>query len=132
MLHVYHLMFAKILRDLERESLAPTARRLSTLLVRDTEKQLGALRGTALEKSARTVLAYAAVAQQLSGPVATPPAEVAAIVGAEVKKILAGQTGPMSLLPDPDLQEVYSQYTPQGHYTGSAASTCAATPRRRG
>ena len=121
MLHVYHLVFAKILRDLERESLAPTTRRLSQLLVRDAGRQLGALRGTALEKSARTALAYAAVAQELSDPASTPPAEVAAVVDAEVKKILAGQTGPMSLLPDPDLQEVYSQYTPRGHYTGSEA-----------
>lgn len=121
-LHVYHLIFAKLLRDLERESLAPAARRLTALLVADSRRQLAALKGTPLEADARLTLAYLAVAQKLADPAVTPPAEVAALVAAELKLIDAHQGIASSpIFSGSGLREDYSQYVPRGHCTKSEA-----------
>lgn len=122
MLHTYHLVFDKLLRDLERESLAPAASRLSALLVADAAGQLAALRGTPLEPDARRALAYLAVAQKLSDPGATPPAEVRAVVAAELALIDAhAGPAPSAVFAGGDMVEDYSQYVPRGHYTRSDA-----------
>ncbi|UBV42236.1 DUF3160 domain-containing protein [Deinococcus taeanensis] len=122
MLHVYHLVFDKLLRDLERDSLAPAVRRLTALLVRDSQRQLAALRGTPLEADARRALAYLAVAQRLAEPTAAPPAEVAALVQAELKLIDAHSGVAVSpIFQASELREDYSQYVPRGHYTRSEA-----------
>ena len=121
-LHVYHLIFGKLLRDLERESLAPAARRLTALLVADSRRQLTALKGTPLEADARLTLAYLAVAQKLADPAVTPPAEVAALVAAELKLIDAHQgIAGSPIFSGSGLREDYSQYVPRGHYTRSEA-----------
>ncbi|GGK96313.1 DUF3160 domain-containing protein [Deinococcus radiotolerans] len=121
-LHVYHLIFDKLLRDLERESLAPAARRLTALLVADSRRQLAALKGTPLEADARRALAYLAVAQTLADPVVKPPAEVAGLVAAELKLIDAHQGIAASpIFSSTELMEDYSQYVPRGHYTKSEA-----------
>lgn len=121
-LHVYHLIFGKLLRDLERESLAPAARRLTALLMADSRRQLAALKGTPLEADARLTLAYLAVAQKLADPAVTPPAEVAALVAAELKLIDAHQgIAPSAIFSGTELLEDYSQYVPRGHYTRSEA-----------
>ncbi|MFN4250993.1 DUF3160 domain-containing protein [Deinococcus sp.] len=121
-LHVYHLIFGKLLRDLERESLAPAARRLTALLVADSRRQLAALKGTPLEADARLTLAYLAVAQKLADPAVTPPAEVAGLVAAELKLIDAHQgIAPSVIFSGTELLEDYSQYVPRGHYTKSEA-----------
>ncbi|GGR57183.1 hypothetical protein GCM10008959_18600 [Deinococcus seoulensis] len=121
-LHVYHLIFDKLLRDLERESLAPAARRLTALLVADSRRQLTALKGTPLEADARLTLAYLSVAQKLADPAVTPPAEVAALVAAELKLIDAHQgIAPSAIFSGTELLEDYSQYVPRGHYTKSEA-----------
>ncbi|WP_034359076.1 DUF3160 domain-containing protein [Deinococcus phoenicis] len=121
-LHVYHLVFDKLLRDLERETLAPTARRLTTLLVADARRQAQALRGTPLEGDARRALAYLAVAQRLADPAAPVPAEVAPLVAAEINLIDAHaglSTSP--IFAGSRMTEDYSQYVPRGHYTRSEA-----------
>lgn len=118
MLHIYHLVFDKLLRDLERESLGPAAGRMSKLLVADAQKQLATLKGTPLEADARRALAYLAVAQKLSDPASTPPAEVKEVVAAELKLIDAHQGITRSAV-FTDMDEDYSQYVPRGHYTRS-------------
>ena len=120
MLHVYHLVFDKLLRDLERESLAPAARRMTTLLVTDARKQLQTLKGTPLEADARRALAYLAVAQKLIDPAATVPTEVAPLVKAELKLIDAhGGLDTSPIFAESQMTEDYSQYVPRGHYTRS-------------
>ncbi|MBZ9750454.1 DUF3160 domain-containing protein [Deinococcus sp. HMF7604] len=122
MLHVYHLVFDKLLRDLERESLSPALRRLTTLLVADARRQHAALKGTPLEGDARRALAYLAVAAKLIDPATTPPAEVASLVTAELKLIDAHAGRATSpIFAATELEEDYSQYVPRGHYTRSDA-----------
>ncbi|WP_245619428.1 DUF3160 domain-containing protein [Deinococcus marmoris] len=119
-LHIYHLVFDKLLRDLERETLAPTARQLTARLVVSAHKQLKALRGTPLETDARRALAYLAVAQKLADPASPVPAEVAPLVAAELKLIDAHAGAALSpIFAASEMLEDYSQYVPRGHYTRS-------------
>ncbi|WP_019010474.1 DUF3160 domain-containing protein [Deinococcus aquatilis] len=122
MLHIYHLVFDKMLRDLERESLAPAVRRMTALLVQDARRQAAALAGTNLAPQARQAVAYLAVAQQLADPAAKPPPEVAALVAAELKLIDAhAGIAKSPIFASTELTEDYSQYVPRGHYTRSEA-----------
>lgn len=120
MLHVYHLIFDKLLRDLERESLAPTVKRMTTLLVTDAAKQYATLKGTPLERDALNALAYLAVAQKLIDPAVTPPAQVKDVVAAEIAKIDAhAGIDDSRIFAASGMKEDYSQYVPRGHYTRS-------------
>lgn len=118
MLHIYHLIFNKLLRDLERESLEPALKKMNHLLVKDAQAQLVKYKGTALEEDAKRVLAYVAVAQQLADPKAKPPAEVADLVNKEVDAASKASGAGMSAI-FKELQMDYSQYIPRGHYTRS-------------
>ncbi|GGO28564.1 hypothetical protein GCM10008949_21320 [Deinococcus humi] len=119
-LHIYHLVFDKLLRDLERETLAPTARELTARLVGGAQRQVKALAGTPLEADARRALAYLAVAQKLADPASPVPAEVAPLVSAELKLINAhAGIAPSPIFAGSGLREDYSQYVPRGHYTRS-------------
>ncbi|WP_199698425.1 DUF3160 domain-containing protein [Deinococcus cavernae] len=122
MLHIYHLLFDKLLRDAERDSLAPAQRKLSELLVADAQRRYAALRGTPLEGDAVTSLAYLVVAQRLADPSAPVPAVVKSLVDAELKAIdaHAGISG-STIFASSKMEEDYSQYVPRGHYTRSEA-----------
>lgn len=128
MLHTTHLVFAKLLRNLERETFLPALTSLTGLLVQDGLKQLRALKGTPLEADARRAVAYLAVAQTLVQPSTRPPAEVAGLVAAELKLIAAHWGFALSPIfqdtarTDADrLREDYSQYVARGHYAASGA-----------
>jgi hypothetical protein len=137
--HVYHLLFNKLLRDLEREQLAPTVEMLTAALVDAAQKQHESAVGTPLEEPSRRAWAYFVVAQQLIE--ASPPPIPDAVAG-EVSDELAlieGHAGIMmstvlslpeafeeGLFCDPNATpeqankfycEDYSQYLPRGHYT---------------
>jgi hypothetical protein len=137
--HVYHLLFNKLLRDLEREQLAPTIERLTGALVEAAQGQYESAVGTPLEESARRVWSYFVVAQQL---IAASPPPIPDGIAKEVRDELAlieGHGGimmsPVLSLPeafeeglfcDPNATpeqankfycEDYSQYVPRGHYT---------------
>ncbi len=121
-LHIYHLVFDKLLRDLERESLAPTLRALLSRLVPAAQAQAKALSGTPLSANALQALAYLAVAQRLTDPQARIPAQVQGVVTAQLKLIDAhAGLGASPIFTAPDFTEDYSQYIPRGHYTRSAA-----------
>lgn len=117
-LHVYHLLFDKILRDLERERFAPDITALSTALRIEAENLYGELSGTPIEETARLVLAYFSVAEKLLNPQAPIPAAVSDIVTAELALIEA-HAGLSEGALFPDQVEDYSQYVPRGHYTKS-------------
>ncbi len=137
--HVYHLLFDKLLRELEREQLATAIMSLTDALVEAAQAQYEEAIGTPLEDSARRVWGYFVVAQQLieANPPAVPDA-VADEVGRELALIDAHSgidMSPLLSLPeafdeglfcDPGATpeqankfycEDYSQYVPRGHYT---------------
>ena len=126
--HVYHLIFDKMLRDLERDNFIPTLEKLtSTMLVASTAQYQGLI-GTTLEEPARRNLAFFAVAARLLELPEQTPAAVSDLVEAELALINAHSEQAVSPIWDrPDLPndkkliEDYSQYVPRGHYTRSEA-----------
>ncbi|HLO27811.1 MAG TPA: DUF3160 domain-containing protein [Anaerolineales bacterium] len=124
--HVYHLIFDKMLRDLERESLIANLNSLTSAMLNASYQQYGALKGTALEEPALRNVAFFAVAAQLLGLPDTVPAEATDLVNAELALIngaAGAQVSPIwdrpDLPGDKKLIEDYSQYIPRGHYTRS-------------
>ena len=138
--HIYHLIFDKMLRDLEREHFEPDIRALTAACLGSARTLYAGMRGTALESTARSVVAYFAVADALINPAAVAPPEAADLVNAELALIEAhgGMAGspifsqscpegcdPCDPLPPPPCAEApcmcedYTQYVPRGHYTRS-------------
>ena len=125
-LHVYHLLFDKTLRDLEVGHFIPTLESLTAAMLEASQEQLQSLVGTSLEEPARRNVAFFAVAARLLGGDGPAPAEVADLVDQELA-LIEGAAGPAEspiwfredLLPDLVLREDYSQYIPRGHYTRS-------------
>lgn len=124
--HVYHLIFDKMLRDLERDYFIADLQALTTALLAETGEQYAALRGTALEDQALRNVAFFGVADRLLGLSDPIPPEAQALV--EVELALINDAGGPSISPlwdrpdldgDKKLIEDYSQYIPRGHYTRS-------------
>ena len=124
--HIYHLIFDKMLRDLETEHFIVDLKSLTSAMLTATYQQYQTLRGTELEEPARRNVAYFAVAAQLLDLPDPVPAEVTDLVNAELALINAASSESVSPIWDrPDLpsdlklKEVYGQYIPRGHYTRS-------------
>jgi Protein of unknown function (DUF3160) len=124
--HVYHLIFDKMLRDLETGYFIASLRSLTSAMLASTSNQYGSLRGTSLADPALRNVAYFAVADKLLGLSDHFPSEASDMVNAELALINAGSATTYSPIWDrPDLTqdmrliEDYSQYIPRGHYTRS-------------
>jgi len=138
--HVYHLLFDKMLRDLERERFEPDIRALTAACLQSARELYAELQTTSMETTALHTLAYFAVADALINPDSATPPEVADLVAGELALIGAhgGMNGsvifsqgcpascnpcdpnpPPECLEQPCLCEDYSQYVPRGHYTRS-------------
>ncbi len=114
-LHVYHLLFDKVLRTAEEEYFFGDLVALSRGMLWASQAQYEALRGTSLEEIARRNVAYFAVAQKLLDPVAEIPELVRQEVEAELALIEAHEGFAESTI-FPSYREDYSQYVPRGHY----------------
>jgi hypothetical protein len=126
--HIYHLIFDKMLRDLETDSFIATLKELTSSMLTASYQQYLSLTGTTLEEPARRNVAYFAVAAQLLAMPDPVPPEVSDLVSAELGLINAAGSEQISPIWDrPDLPEdqklieVYNQYIPRGHYTRSEA-----------
>jgi hypothetical protein len=122
--HVYHLLFDKMLRDLETTYFTSDLRSLTTAMLAATSNQWETLGGSPLEEPALRNVAYFGVADRLLGLSDPIPAEAQSFVDAELALITATSGAAISPLWDrPDLPgdkkliEDYSQYIPRGHYT---------------
>lgn len=118
MLHTYHLIFGKLLRDLERQQLTEALKQMTSLLLVDADKMATSYKNTPLASSAYDALAYLAVANRLIDPQATIPSEVASRVKAELAQIEAHEGVRESQILK-GYREDYSQYLPRGHYSRS-------------
>jgi hypothetical protein len=124
--HIYHLLFDKMLRDLETGYFIADIKTLTSSMLAETTSQYQSLRGTSLEDPALRNAAYFAVADRLLGLSDEFPVEANDMVDAELALINAANTEAVSpiwdrpdLPPDKKLIEVYGQYIPRGHYTRS-------------
>jgi hypothetical protein len=125
--HVYHLVFDKMLRDLETTYFIPTLKEFTLTMVDATEKQYQSLKGSDLENAALRNVAFFSIAASLQGLEYTALPAAQTYVDAELALINAHEgtnVSPLWLRDDQtqDLQliEDYSQYIPRGHYTRSA------------
>ncbi len=120
LLHVYHLLFDKVLRTSEVEHFIPLLRDLNQAVLAESERQYQALQSTAWEDPARRTVAFVAVASKLLDPSVQTPAYAADLVQAELAQIeAAAGILPSPLFPGLEFGEDYTQYIPRGHYTRS-------------
>ncbi len=126
--HVYHLIFDKMLRDLERESFIPILEELTIAMLNSSLNQYDQLKDTPLEQAALRNLAYFTVATKLAGLEANVPYEAMELANQEIA--LIDSHSPIATSPiwtmggeaeEDLLNEDYSQYIPRGHYTRSEA-----------
>ncbi len=124
--HVYHLVFDKMLRDLETKAFIPILYELTDAMVEESASQYSDLKGTELETLAGRNLAYFAVASNLLGKKVQLPDEIQQLVNEELELIEGhAQTvrSPIWYMGEENADDVliedYSQYTPRGHYTRS-------------
>lgn len=122
--HVYHLLFDKILRDLERESFTTALTNLTQGLLQASLQQYQSVTGTPLEEAALRNTAFLAVAARLLDSSAEIPEPARQLAEAELKLIEARESVAVSPIWDQPSQadalkyrEDYSQYIPRGHYT---------------
>jgi hypothetical protein len=124
--HIYHLIFDKMLRDLETDYFIADLRSLTTGMLAAATAQYDSLKGTSLQDPALRNVAYFAVADRLLGLSDPVPSEANDLVNAELALINAASSPDYSPIWDrPDLPaemkliEDYTQYIPRGHYTRS-------------
>jgi|HigsolmetaAR202D_1030399.scaffolds.fasta_scaffold03553_2 Protein of unknown function (DUF3160). len=122
LLHVYHLLFDKTLRQAERNSFIPMLTRLDWELLRSSVAQAEALadKDPAWAEAARRNAAYFAVAVKLLDPSWEVPAELRDLTDPDLAAIAAHDSpGPSAIFPNLPLGEDWTQYVPRGHYTQS-------------
>lgn len=124
--HVYHLLFDKMLRDLETGHFITDLRLLTPAMLETSTGQYDSLRGSPLEEQALRNVAFFGVADRLLGLTDAIPSQAQSLVDAELALINSAAGASISPLWDrPDLPgdkkliEDYSQYIPRGHYTRS-------------
>ena len=118
LLHVYHLLFDKVLRTAERQYFSPLLRSLNKALLVEADKEYKALRNTAWEYAALRTVAYLGVASRLLDGKATVPPYAQDLVEAELALIGAAEgIQPSPIFPGLEFGEDYTQYIPRGHYT---------------
>ncbi|MBN2082295.1 DUF3160 domain-containing protein [bacterium] len=120
LLHTYHLVFAKLLREMEEQHFYPMLVAMTDALTAEAQQLYADVEGTSLEEQALHLWAYFTVAQQLLSE--NPPAIAAPIsdmVSQELARIEAHEGFAVSpvLTIDEQYNEDYSQYVPRSHYS---------------
>lgn len=119
-LHVHHLLFDRMLQDVEEIKTFPAIKDLSAKLANTAEAERKALPPTAPPEVSEALtydLTYFSVAAKLFDPAFAAPDPVRADVGEFVGKIQAAAQGELpSLLKNKFGDEDFTQYKPRGHY----------------
>jgi hypothetical protein len=118
LLHVYHLLFDKVLRTAEMNYFIPLLRSLNQAMLVETDRQYQQLLGTDWEEAARRTVAFVAIASKLLDPSIEVPEYARDLVQAELALIEAADGIYLSpLFAGLENGEDYTQYIPRGHYT---------------
>lgn len=124
LLHIYHLLFGKVLRTAETDYFIPLLRQLNRALLTEVELQYAQLRGGPWEEAALRTVAFVGVGARLLDDAVTLPAEALPLVEAELALIKAADGFvPSPIFPGLPYGEDYTQYIARGHYTKSEALT---------
>lgn len=124
LLHVYHLLFDKVLRSAETGGFIPLLRDLNAAMLAQTDRQYQELKQTPWAEAALRTVAFIGVGSQLLDPTVAVPDYAQELVSAELSQInAAAGVLPSPLFPGLKFGEDYTQYVPRGHYTRSEALT---------
>lgn len=116
LLHLYHIQFNEILKDIENEEFFDKINTISEAMLDESLEQHNSLTGD-LKEAARRNVAYFAVGLKLLDPEAIVPEFIEDKVNAELQ--LIEQHSGFAPSPIFGYREDYSQYVPRGHYTRS-------------
>jgi hypothetical protein len=116
MLDAYHLLFEKVLRELESDRLFEQVELMSRRMMELSEEQAGSISGE-LAGLAEDNAFFFAVAVRLLDPSARIPGAVAADVDETVQ--LISDANEVTEPPRFDHREDFTQYRPRSHYTSS-------------
>ncbi len=118
LLHIYHLLFDKVLRTAEVEYFIPILHELNEGLLVEADANYQQLRTTPWEDAARRTVAFIGVAGRLLDAGFDVPTYAQDLVEAEIANIEeAAGIAPSPIFPGLAFGEDYTQYIPRGHYT---------------
>ena len=118
MMHTYHVYFAYLMRDIEKNNLYYDLSALTDAMLHSVYDQYKELKGTEWEEAAKRNVALFGVAAVLIDENAKVPSEVKDIVKVEYDRCMSAQGIEMSELTGD--YEDYSQYKPRGYYEGDS------------
>ena len=116
LLHLYHIQFNEILKDIENEEFFDKVKTMSEAMLNESLNQYDSLTGD-LKEAVRRNVAYFAVGLKLLAPDTMVPEFIEDEVTTELQ-LIEQHSG---FVPSPifGYREDYSQYVPRGHYTRS-------------
>ena len=116
MMHTYHLYFAMLQKNTEKDYLFDAVKDMSTDMQKNSMSQYEQLKGTEWEDASRINVAFFTIGATLIGADVSTPDFVKDIVEREIELISAAEAVEQSSLID-ELED-YSQYKPRGYYDG--------------
>ncbi len=116
MMHTYHVYFAYLMRDIEKNHLFNELKGLTKDMLDKSKKQYEELKGSEWEDASKRNIALFAVASKLLGEEPDVESEISDLVKLEYDLVMeAKDINDSPLTGD---QEDYSQYKPRGYYEG--------------
>ncbi len=116
LMHTYHIYFAYLLRDIEKNHLYDALVELTEDMQLESYSQYEELTGTDWEDAAKRNVAFFSVAAALLDEDAKFPSEVRDIVDSEYDRVMKAEELVESGITG--VAEDYSQYKPRGYYEG--------------
>ena len=118
LMHTYHVYFAYLLKNIEKEYLADQVRQLGMKMLEDSKEQYRQLKGSEWESAVVRNIAFFTVGAKLLDDTVQVEDYVSDIVESELSRIEAAQGIMISGITDDE--EDYSQYKPRGYYEGDS------------
>ena len=116
LMHTYHLYFAYLLKNIEKDDLSDCVTTLSRRMLDDSTAQYEQLKGSEWEEAARRNVAFFTVGSKLLDDSVVVNGDVAGIVAYELDHISRAEDIATSQVSTK--LEDYSQYIPRGYYEG--------------
>lgn len=117
-MHTYHVYFAYLLKNIEKEYLADQVRQLGIKMLEDSKEQYVQLKGSEWESAVVRNVAFFTVGAKLLDDTVQIEDYVSDIVESELSRIETAQGIMISGITDDE--EDYSQYKPRGYYEGDS------------
>lgn len=116
LMHTYHLYFAYLQKNIERDYLADRVEQLSRKMLDDSITEYEMLKGSEWEEAAKRNVAFFTVGLKLFDDETAVNDDVKDIVEFELNHI--NQAGGIEISEITGVMEDYSQYAPRGYYEG--------------